>query len=658
MSMRHWVGVLFALAHIACLADGKQERNALAATVESVASGHELIKLDQLFQQAGTPPLTVSGDSRLGVMLEGLNAVTGRVGGARFQEQAQSRADAFRKMFPASSAAVYMQAQLQLNLALQARGAGLAKDVTTTTWALFDAHVQKAADILRQAEGSVPQDEIWHVAVLNVASHQRLETAQVRRLVEAAADRFPESAPIYRAAARRLSAAGGGSDEDLSWLADLATRKSSMPASHIPYAQVYVGTDLHWNLFDATAVDWKRMRAGLQEQLHRYPDPWNVGRFALFACLARDAATLRPLLARLGQQFEMAGWDAAWRQHCIQLAQAPRTGGGSELFATREHFRSLLRDDDFDGIEQTHAQLVALRTPDNNGEWRSEQFFEYPSPRCRAALPAVATVGTPRERETQSATDARLAACYRRLEAKLAAWRQRAPESPLAAVALADLYLAQTDGRATPPSVLDATYEKSQAALLAVPSANRNLLWHRQRLWVGSLQGWGPARYRRALDEAMARYPDRGALYRQAVRHFLPGNGGSLAEVDQVARMGLALNGDARTGLLMYAYSYDELAFGGGNYHDSVYHDSPVQWPEMLAGLQEMRKRHPGVWSDNRTANHACLAGDMATLREMLARTRSSESPNNGWAGSWREPCIRRLEQQEKRENPPAKANT
>lgn len=665
MRFRICLGIVLGLLQGLCWADDKADQQRLNLEVGRAVASRNFAQVETLFAQAKGQPPTATGRVRSDMVVEALDLVSHAPDRSeQMWQHIEAQGEAWRQAFPASSLGAYMRSQTQLNRAMAVRGFGPAGAVQTATWASFDAFVQKATDSLRQAEGTVVQDEVWHTALLKAARHQRLETAAVRRLVEAAVARYPDYAPIYRVAAMRLGTAGGGSAEDLEWLANLALRKSSVSGSWLPYTWVYA--DLPWgalggSLLDATAMDWKKLRAGFDEMVARYPAPSHLNNYAWFACRARDQATLAALITRLGDQLGGERWGAVEQTACVRFARAPRKGPGSEVVATPEQFRSMLRDNDFDGIEQKYAEIVAANARTEAGVPYAEQFMEYPAGRCAVTDRAVreAALGTPLERETQAVRDARTAACRQRFEDKMLAWQKRFPDSSLAAVGLSDTYLRANDVKPSPPlAVMDAALERGQAVLQSVPAAKRDVYWYQQHLWVGSLQGWNPARYKQVLQEAVTRFPDRPSLYRRAVTHFLPANGGSLADVDAVARGGLARNEDIPTGLLMYANAYDELAFGSGNFHDLAYQRTLVKWPEMLAGLHEMRRRYPGIWTDNRTANHACLAGDMDTLRAMLSRTRTTQFPDHGWATGWRERCVRRLEQQDKQEIPSAKPNT
>jgi hypothetical protein len=48
-------------------------------------------------------------------------------------------------------------------------------------------------------------------------------------------------------------------------------------------------------------IDWKRMRVGFDNIIARYPDPWNINKYARFACLAKDYETAGLLMKRIDQ---------------------------------------------------------------------------------------------------------------------------------------------------------------------------------------------------------------------------------------------------------------------------------------------------------------------------------------------------------------------
>ena len=64
------------------------------------------------------------------------------------------------------------------------------------------------------------------------------------------------------------------------------------------------------------------MKVGLEDIHRRFPDPWNLGRFAQYACLANDMRTLRPLLLKIDQNPSATaeqGWGKNELSRCREL---------------------------------------------------------------------------------------------------------------------------------------------------------------------------------------------------------------------------------------------------------------------------------------------------------------------------------------------------
>lgn len=653
MLFRIGLGVALALAQCLCWGDEPAERSAITNQVMMAFAGNDFAKIETLHAEAKRQPLTSAGVSKSGLIMEGIATAVHpprmQPPSELFWQTLQQKLSLWQTAFPASSLAAYARSSVHLARALEARGNQPAAGVDAATWDAFDGYVQKAAGVFREPGSPVQQDEVWQTGMLEAARYERLDNEAFKRLVEAATGKYPEYWPLYYAAARRLRPGSGGSVEDLDWVANLAMERSGGRTGLMPYARVYWnigGIDYGDTFLDSTLVDWQKLKAGFDDLVKRHPDNWNWSNYAWFACQAHDQATLAGLVQQMRGEIARTLWPAYYGvADCRSLADPARTARFREYIHNARQFRALVRADDFPGIEELYAQLSNGKVRHTSGALLVDGFADFSAFVCPS---------TSAEREEPAAGAMRAARCRARFDSKMQAWRKRYPDSALPAIGLSHSALDEASSLPfNDTKGQDAAYERARLVLETVPAANRNLHWHLQLMRIGSQQGWGPARFKRVFDEAATRFPDRPGVYRRGVAHFLPRNGGSFADVEAVARTALARN-DVPTGLLMYSYAYEEMVFGSGNYQGGAYEKSMIAWPEMSAGLKERNRRYPSAFNNNRFAHHACVAGDMDTLRGLLAHARTfpPDFRDAGWNPAELERCRRRLDALDKHDAP------
>lgn len=272
---------------------------------------------------------------------------------------------------------------------------------------------------------------------------------------------------------------------------------------------------------------------------------------------------------------------------------------------TATDFRSAWEHNDFTGIEQLYASLKATGERNSRGEFRIDTEVAFSKmPRCDALFP------DPRDTEVLLPT-LRLA-CWDYIETKLNGWRSAYPSSVLVAIALADFQVQkwrwQVREYGKPE---DGAIEKANQFLEEIPADQRDAIWYAQSMQMASTQGMGSKRFHMLFAEAAAKYPDHALIYRQAVFHYLPRNGGSAADIRALSLEAARSGSD---GELMYAYVYDDVSLGHGWMGQDVLHKVGLSWPRARAGWNEIYRRYPDQWNLNRFAQHACFAFDMPTL--------------------------------------------
>jgi len=229
----------------------------------------------------------------------------------------------WQQAYPASSIAAFARSEAFIGHAFFFRGERLAREVDPSKWKSFHAYIGRANETL--AQGKLRRDPAWYCAMLKVAQFSGMDTEQFVRLVGEASDKYPYFYDIYFFAANRLQPKWGGSPEAFEWLASLAVNKTRKVEGMSLYARLYwsIGQgDFSDDLFTATLADWKKMRAGFDDIVKRYPSEWNLNNYAWFACLARDQATLKRVFERIGSDIDRSLWQAPERlNRCRNFAR-------------------------------------------------------------------------------------------------------------------------------------------------------------------------------------------------------------------------------------------------------------------------------------------------------------------------------------------------
>ena len=234
----------------------------------------------------------------------------------------ERRLDEWAARYPQSSLVAVVQARTLLDHGWSWRGDGFARSVSPEGFKKLALYSQRSYDALMAREAVGRKDPYWYVQLLTLARAQGWDNDRRAALFQEATQAFPLNYNIYFAISTQLTPRWGGSPEAIASLAAFAVEKTRKVEGESMYARVY------WNVADwldtdlgGPDVNWKRIRAGFEDILKRYPDSWNLNYYARFACDARDMPTTRRLLLRIKGDVE----PAAWRERtnylrCLQAA--------------------------------------------------------------------------------------------------------------------------------------------------------------------------------------------------------------------------------------------------------------------------------------------------------------------------------------------------
>jgi hypothetical protein len=147
--------------------------------------------------------------------------------------------------------------------------------------------------------------------MLLVAKDQSWSGTEFDSLLTEALQREPYYYQTYFVAIEYLLPKWHGSIGQIERFADNAVERTRQNEALSMYARIYwfaSQTQFGKQLFKDSLAAWPKMKAGFDDIIARYPDPWNINNYAWFACLAGDRATTEALVRRVGAAPLHAVW--------------------------------------------------------------------------------------------------------------------------------------------------------------------------------------------------------------------------------------------------------------------------------------------------------------------------------------------------------------
>jgi hypothetical protein len=159
--------------------------------------------------------------------------------------------------------------------------------------------------------------------MLSVARLQSWEGKRYAAFANEALNAFPYHYNIAFEIANAQIPKWGGSVEALESFARNAVHLTEAKEGQSLYARIYWNEagELGDDLFDSSLAQWPAFKAGFDDIIKRYPESWNLNSFARFACMAKDSAKAKELLARIGSDMDGNAWKSRDEyQACVALA--------------------------------------------------------------------------------------------------------------------------------------------------------------------------------------------------------------------------------------------------------------------------------------------------------------------------------------------------
>jgi hypothetical protein len=223
----------------------------------------------------------------------------------------EAKAGRWAQAIPGSSAAAVFRSEIFVRHGYAFRGGGYSSSVSSENLEKFQAYVQRAYQALAECADCSRRDPQWHAQMLKVARLQAGRAGHRHATAwEAAVAAFPYYYDIYFEAAMTLAPQWGGSAAAVESMARSAADRTQDREGQALYARIYWSAS---RLFGGDPVkngqaEWPRLRAGFDDIVQRYPDPWNLNSFARFACQQGDVPTLRRVFRLIGNQIDLLAW--------------------------------------------------------------------------------------------------------------------------------------------------------------------------------------------------------------------------------------------------------------------------------------------------------------------------------------------------------------
>jgi hypothetical protein len=214
------------------------------------------------------------------------------------------------------------------HFAWKARGSGFADTVTPEGWNLFGERIQKAREVLEQAEKISRGDPEWYDAMLVVAFNQDWSPAQVDALADEALSREPGYFYIARELADDLLPKWDGAPGDTERFAGKVADRIGGAEGDATYffiaEQIQVVEDCEdCSGSHARGLSWTRIRRGYAAVERLYgTNNFERNAIAYLALRANDFQTAQQAFERVGNNWDKDVWASkAQFDHFRRLCQ-------------------------------------------------------------------------------------------------------------------------------------------------------------------------------------------------------------------------------------------------------------------------------------------------------------------------------------------------
>lgn len=216
-------------------------------------------------------------------------------------------------------------------------------------------------------------------------------------------------------------------------------------------------------------------------------------------------------------------------------------------------------------------------------------------------------------------------AFFKGMEGEIQKWRTSKPSSPLAALAMSELHIAQAfffrgSGRASEvkPQMWEPYRNQIEKASKVLNSRElvRNKAWYLAKMRLARFADGDLKNFVLLFEEATTKHPHFYSLYFASADRLDPSWGGNLEAFEWLANSAVSKT-RLIDGQSLYARIYWYISSMG---YDELFVNTSAEWPKMRAGFEDLNLRYPSDWNLNAYARFACLAKDRNSLKSVFNR--------------------------------------
>ncbi len=257
------------------------------------------------------------------------------------QDSYTEKINRWKEQYPDSITWRIALARAEIDWAWRDRGGGYADTITSQGWRGFEKHLNKAWDILLEAEDLETKDPELYAALLKVGyglGKDQSSMTLVRALWNLAAggSRMPMKPsgalhdiltrgtqveelyyPIYYARTTSLLPRWGGEPGELERFAEWAASRTNELEGEAMYARIatsalrYVGVDTYLERFN---FSWPRIEFGHLDILRKYPDSsYRRNYYCRFACMYRDRQAAAHVFKEIAENWDSSVWKSKYQ---------------------------------------------------------------------------------------------------------------------------------------------------------------------------------------------------------------------------------------------------------------------------------------------------------------------------------------------------------
>lgn len=286
-----------------------------AATAFSSENFEKLESYYSIYRQRTS--LTVAGLWKLNFFYKGI--FNNDLNSPKYQDDknwmiVESKIKKWMELSPKSPAPYIVYSNFLIARGWHFRGDGYSSEVTSEGWDLLRKNIKLAREILEKSKDITSVDPQWYTNMAEIAMLQSWSKTEVNKLLHEALSKEAYYHETYYAIFRYLLPKWSGSFTEAQQFASDAARITSKCEGEGMYARIYWRAfNIHGEFtqdkpFASNQVNWKRMSAGFEDIIERYPSFWNVNNYAKFACFAQDKGKTKELISRINNQPIMEAW--------------------------------------------------------------------------------------------------------------------------------------------------------------------------------------------------------------------------------------------------------------------------------------------------------------------------------------------------------------